>query len=134
MKVYSCQEGQFDYVAYVVQWKDHEVVVMPLGLVPAAKHYAVGDVIRCRMMEMQRAGRGPGESGVARMMFSIVENPSANDEHRMQAITEEIERRRATREEALAAKRAHEKSAAAPGAEAAAADQSPSPAAGAPHL
>lgn len=97
LKVYSFQEGDAEYVAYVVNWKDHEVVVAPLSFGGPAteKQYKVGDTIRCQMQQMNHQ---IGDSNKARMTFFIESTPSISDaRQRLEAISAEIEMRRAER-------------------------------------
>lgn len=103
VKVYSFQEADVDYDAYVVTWKDHEVVVVSYGGLGADKHYQVGDTIRCQMQQMPYR---LGGSTKARVMFSVLPafGASATDElHRLESIRADVEARRATREAEAAA-------------------------------
>jgi len=67
LKVYSCGDGDAEYTAYVVNWKDHEVVVMPMGTPAATPSYQVGDKVRCNMMINHKVG----DAGKARISFFI---------------------------------------------------------------
>lgn len=95
LKVYSFQDGDSEYTAYVVNWKDHEVVVTPSPFAGTAteKQYKVGDTVRC---QMQLINHQIGGSNKARMTFFIESTPSSSDERqRLDAIRAEIEARRA---------------------------------------
>ncbi len=93
LKVYAFQEGDVAYHAYVVQWKEHEVVVTPsAGL--EAKRYTVGDTIRCQMIQFAHR---KGDQTRPRVSFSIV-GDSGDESARLEAIAEEVRRRRALRE------------------------------------
>ncbi|ACB73952.1 hypothetical protein [Opitutus terrae] len=103
LKVYSFSAENIDYVAYVVNWRGHEIVVTP-GFMPAGKALGVGDPIRCTMHHFSRP------SGLARVAFtmapSVGEAPGllpdpAHEQTRLDAIAAEVERRRAIRQEAL---------------------------------
>jgi len=103
LKVYSLQDGGFDYVAYVVTWKDHEVVITPLGMADDAKRFNVGDTVRC---QMQQTSLKIGEKTRVRMTFSLLMPSSpmlsgaegTNELRRIEATTDELARRRAIRE------------------------------------
>jgi hypothetical protein len=97
LKIYSFEEGDSEYAAYVVNWKDHEVVVTPLpfGGTATEKQYKVGDTIRC---QMQQVNHQIGDSNKGRMTFFIESTPSSsNERQRLDAIRAEIEMRRAER-------------------------------------
>ena len=93
LKVYAFQEGDLDYHAYVVQWKEHEVVVTP-SAGPDAKRYAVSDTIRCQMTQFVHR---MGNQTRPRVSFTIV-GDSGDERARLEAISEEVRRRRALRE------------------------------------
>lgn len=96
LKVYSFQDGDADYVAYVVNWKDHEVVVTPS--MTAGTKYNVGDAIRC---VMSQSSFRTGDTNRTRVTFLVVNattGVTATEEaRRMEAITAEVESRRAAR-------------------------------------
>lgn len=99
VKVYSFQDGDAEYVAYVVTWKDHEVVVTSFGTGGADKPYNVGDVIRCQMQQMYHR---VGDTGKARIIFSIMPGGpavtgTADEEQRLEAVRAEVETRRLKR-------------------------------------
>jgi len=56
-KIYEFKDDGISYVAYVVTWRGHEVVVQPALLDSEEKHHAVGEVIRCSMMQHVFSGR-----------------------------------------------------------------------------
>ena len=91
LKVYSCGDGDAEYTAYVVNWKDHEVVVMPMGTPAATPSYQVGDKVRCNMM----INRKIGDAGKARITFFIAPN--------LESIRADAEARRLQRAQAEAA-------------------------------
>ena len=97
IKIYSFQDNEADYVAYVVTWKDHEVVVAPLGTSGSDKHYNVGDTVKCQMLQMSHR---VGDSAKTRVTFSLIPNggPGASDEiQRLEAVRAEVEARRLRR-------------------------------------
>ena len=93
LKVYALQEGDVAYQAYVVQWKEHEVVIIP-SAGPEAKRYAVGDTIRCQMTQFVHR---VGDQARPRVSFSMV-GDSGDERARLEAVAEEVRRRRALRE------------------------------------
>lgn len=99
VKVYAFHDGDVDYVAYVVHWKDHEVVVTPSWMMrspgPAgSQQYKVGDTIHCRMVQDVRE---IGDSAKRQTVF-LMEFDSASDPRRFEAVAAEVARRRAIRE------------------------------------
>ena len=95
LKIYSFQDGDLEYVAYVVNWRDHEVVVAPLGMPGGEKRYDVGDTVRC---QMQQVSHRLGDSAKARVIFMLIANFSGADGmQRLQALEGDIEARRAAR-------------------------------------
>lgn len=100
VRVYSFQEGDAEYVSYVVNWRDHEVVVSPMSPVGVEKRYNVGDMVRCQMQQLNHRLDDPGE---ARIMFMLLSPQSAvsvangTSDPRLDRIRAEIEARRARR-------------------------------------
>lgn len=108
VRLYSAGEGEHRFVAYVVTWKDREVVVT--SLTPRHDDFAVGDTVRCAM---RQSLTGPDPRTAGRMIFTLLGRPSepvsarllsdgAESQERLAAIAAEIDRRRAAREEARA--------------------------------
>jgi|GEM_PF-6311861 len=96
-KVYTFEDGEAEYVAYVVTWKGHEVVVTPFALPGTEKRYAVGDTIRCQMRQSFRTA--PNDTK-GRITFSFLSNGnfSLGDEvQRLEAVRAEVEARRQKR-------------------------------------
>jgi hypothetical protein len=103
-KVYEFREGDAEYQAYVVKWRDHEVVVTrPFGSTEE-KHHSVGDVIRCTMNQM--SVRRPDGTMSTRITFLPAPSPFAAvtpeaAEAHIQAVAAEVARRRQMREAAI---------------------------------
>lgn len=110
-KIYAAREGAHEFVAYVIMWKDHEVIVTPPPYINRQfDSLAVGDIIRCEMRQSYAPAANGG--GTARMTFTMVGRPgdpasaagfvpgAANDAARMEAVSAEVARRRAYREAA----------------------------------
>jgi hypothetical protein len=93
VKIYSFQDGDISYIAYVVVWKDHEIIVSPLPEFVADSHFKVGDTIRC---QMRQAHRRIGDQDMASVTFSIVLSPAQEAQH-FEAIRADIESRRLAR-------------------------------------
>jgi hypothetical protein len=96
VKVFSATEGSHSFQAYVITWKEHEVVVIP----PPYRDMAplkVGDTVRCEMRQ-SHPGSGAGDARV--MTFEIVPHrPTAVDEAaRLERVAAEVTRRRMLRE------------------------------------
>ncbi len=51
----SFKDGDADYIAYAVQWKNHYVIVA--NLVWTKQHYAIGASIRCKIIQRPIADR-----------------------------------------------------------------------------
>ncbi len=101
LKVYACEEGGAEFVAYVVNWRGHEVVVSTSNGPAPAKRYEVGDTIRCQMFQ---SPRGMGDQRGLRMTFmafppwaSLPGMPLSEDA-RLEAIGAEVAERRRLRE------------------------------------
>jgi hypothetical protein len=102
-KVYSFQDGDFEYVALVVDWKGHDVVITALPIGTANKRYEVGDTVRCMMSQMDSKVGGANKK---RVMFSLlssgttlIPNPTPEDEiRRLEQIAAEVARRKALRD------------------------------------
>lgn len=94
LKVLSFEEGNSEYVAYVVDWKGHEVVVSAGYASKEEKRLSVGDDVRCRMTDAQQKLFEPGKS---RLTF-LLDVPPAESAQRLQAIADEIKTRRQKRQ------------------------------------
>jgi hypothetical protein len=96
LKVYSFQDGDFEYAAYLVNWKDHEVVVTPLGSVATSAKYNVGDTIHCTMLQTSRRA---GDTNKSRISFYIASGGvGLEDAQRLEAISAEVKERREKRQ------------------------------------
>lgn len=98
-KVYTFEDGEAEYIAYVVTWKGHEVVVTPYVLPSTEKRYAVGDTIRCQMRQSFRTT--PNDTK-GRMTFSFSSGGSValgvgDEAQRLEAVRAEVEARRQKR-------------------------------------
>ncbi len=93
-KVYSFTEGDVSYYAYVVTYKDHEVVLVSSFSTNNAKTYAVGDVVRCQMLQMAMK---VGDTTRTQVTFSLKPAPEEEAE-RLERFRAEIETRRAKRQ------------------------------------
>ncbi len=99
LKVYSFQEGENEYVSYVVDWKGHEVVVAPEGLKAGDARYKEGDEIRCMMFQ---SSRRVSETDRSQIRFSIATMPSLAEAARLEEVAGEVKRRREVRLAAMA--------------------------------
>ena len=98
LKVHHFTEADFEYLAYTIDWRGHEVVV---PAAPGAEILKEGDTIRCTM---RATPVKTGEGTKAAIVFSIVSaGTTAADAARLQAVADEVNRRRAKRAEAAAA-------------------------------
>jgi hypothetical protein len=100
LKVHHFIEADFEYLAYTIDWKGHEVVVYASSTDEILKE---GDEIRCLM---RSAPLKVGENKKAALTFSIITSPIApRDDARLRAVAAEVNRRRVIRaaEEAKAA-------------------------------
>lgn len=92
LKVHHFTEADFEYLAYTVDWRGHEVVVVPFSADEILKE---GDIIRCTMRAMPVK---VGEGKKATITFSVHSSRgSAGSAVRIQAVADEVNRRRATR-------------------------------------
>ena len=92
LKVHHFTEADFEYLAYTVDWKGHEVLVPASFIDEILKE---GDEIRC-MMRSSPVKVGEGKRAV--LTFSIISpRVASNDEARLRAVDAEVNRRRATR-------------------------------------
>jgi hypothetical protein len=101
IKVLSFEDGDSEYDAYVVNWKDHEVVVASNSIGPGNPKYKVGDVVTCNLQQNYNIAGGATK---ARVSFSLgvststLYGSSEEEQRRLQAIAEEVRVRRAARE------------------------------------
>jgi len=99
LKVYAFQDGDYEYVAYVVNWKDHEVVVAPIGSAASEAKLKEGDTIRCTM---QQANHRIGDTNKSRISFYIASGSNlAESPQRLEAIAAEVKERRERRRAGL---------------------------------
>jgi hypothetical protein len=92
LKVHQFVEGDFEYAAYSITWRGHEVVVPALLGDPILKE---GDEIRCVMRSSPSKVGGDQKTSIS---FAIVSSrASGNDEARLRAVAAEVNRRRAER-------------------------------------
>lgn len=107
-RVFSAADGDYRFVAYAVQWRDQEVIVVIPPFSSRNDELHVGDAVRCEMRQMP-----PSTAAAAsrpRMIFTFLGRsndstvgagliPNVQDEAaRLRAITGEIERRRVERD------------------------------------
>lgn len=99
LKVYAFQDGDYEYVAYLVNWKDHEVVVTPLGSAASEAKLKEGDTIRCTM---QQANHRIGDTNKSRISFYVASNLNTTDGvERLSEVASEVRRRRELREASM---------------------------------
>jgi hypothetical protein len=92
LKVHHFVEGDFQYTAYTVDWRGHEVVVPVLSTAEILKE---GDEIRCQMRS-SAVKAGDAEKGA--LSFSIVSTKTISGEQaRLEAVAAEVMSRRAKR-------------------------------------
>lgn len=92
LKVHHFVEADFEYLAYTVEWRGHEVVVAAISTDEVLKP---GDEIRCMM---RSAPLAVGEGKKAAVSFSMVSSRvTSNDAARLKAVAAEVNRRRAQR-------------------------------------
>jgi hypothetical protein len=102
-KVYSVRDGDRLFVAYVVDWRQQEVIAVPLTRDAQNDGFVVGDSVRCLKHEVITNAESP-----PRIEFTILGSAKApvvssraeEDRARMQSSKDEITRRRAQREAA----------------------------------
>jgi hypothetical protein len=111
-KVYSARDGVNHHVAYVILWRDHEVVVTPPPYTRALDALKGGDSVRC---EMRQSHLIPGADGGARMSFALLPRPGdpafipsfsptpPEEQKRLENVSAEVARRRGEREAAARA-------------------------------
>jgi hypothetical protein len=92
LKVHHFIEGDFHYLAYTVEWRGHEVVVTSSSADEPLKE---GDTVRCTMRALPaRVGEGKKSA----LIFSVLSSrPASADAARLQAVADEVNRRRAAR-------------------------------------
>ncbi|MBI5381328.1 MAG: hypothetical protein HZA31_05460 [Opitutae bacterium] len=100
VKVLSFSEGSAEYQAYVVTWKDHEVVVAAPFNGLASKTYKVGDTVRCVMRQQSLPARDKAND---RLFFEVAPDYSADlnpakEAARLEQFADEVRRRRNLRE------------------------------------
>jgi hypothetical protein len=92
LKVHHFTEADFEYLAYTIDWRGHEVIVVPFSADEILKE---GDAIRCTMRAMPVK---VGEGKKATITFSVLPSrTSASNAARLQTVADEVNRRRANR-------------------------------------
>lgn len=102
LKVYAFQEGECEYVAYVVNWQDHEVVVTPSGRLGGEAKLKEGDEVRCSMIQTNHR---VGDADKTRISFFVTANREAMDladVKRLDEVAAEVKSRREKRQAAMA--------------------------------
>ena len=85
LKVYHITEGDLEFLSYVIEWRGHEVVVIPRS---AKEIYKEGDTVRC-MMRAAPAKITDGQK--VPVTFSIFPSKtSAEEAARIQAVTDAV--------------------------------------------
>lgn len=103
LKVHHFIEADFEYLAYTIDWRGREVVVSATAIGEILKE---GDTIRCMMRAMPVA---VGEGKKAAITFSILSSGGGStDAVRLQAVADEVRRRRAERGATAAEKQAED--------------------------
>jgi hypothetical protein len=102
LKIYQAQGDDGTFTAYVVDWRGQEVVVLPSTVQTAEPALKVGDSVRCMMSRFST--RTDGSERGSRLRFSFFTAVNPNDSERLEAIKEEVHRRRRLRESATPAK------------------------------
>jgi hypothetical protein len=93
LKVYEAHSPEGAYIAYVVDWRGREIVVVPSG---AREPLKVGDALECTMRSSLASTK---DGGKAVLRFTL-ENPMSamsGDAERLEAIRHEVQRRRDAR-------------------------------------
>jgi len=102
LKVYAFQEGECEYVSYVVNWQDHEVVVTPSGRIAGEVKLKVGDEVRCSMVQTNHR---VGDVDKTQISFYVTANREAMDladVKRLDEVAAEVKSRREKRLAAMA--------------------------------
>ncbi len=92
LRVYHLIEGDLQYVAYAIDWRGHEVVVSATNVDEILKE---GDEIRC---QMRSAPLRHGDGKKAGISFWILPARTSSETARLKAVADEVNRRRATRQ------------------------------------
>lgn len=101
LKVYAFQEGECEYVSYVVNWQDHEVVVTPGVRIAGEAKLKEGDEIRCSMVQTNHR---VGEANKTRISFYVTANREVMDladVKRLEEVAAEVKSRREKRQAAM---------------------------------
>lgn len=95
LKVHHFTEADFEYLAYTIDWRGHEVIVVSYSTEHKLKE---GDTIRCAM---RASPVKVGEGKKAAITFSILSsNTTTSDGARLQSVADEVRRRQALRDAA----------------------------------
>lgn len=110
LKIYAASEGEHRYVAYVVRWKENEIVVVPSSYMRGLEDLKVGDTVRCQMTQEHHLA---GDDSAPKMRFILMSGPggplssvrgvstsTAEEAARLEQVAQEVTRRRAQREAA----------------------------------
>lgn len=97
LKKYQAQSEQGAYVAYVVEWRGQEVIVVPTDSPDTKTEHAVGDTITCMANVTTRTSAGKNETG--KLKFYLGSPTGVPDEAaRLDLIAAEVRKRRLLRE------------------------------------
>lgn len=91
-KVVAFEDSDAEFVAYIVDWRGHEVMAVDQGT-RSGKRYNVGDTVRCRMVANTN---GSSESLKMRLVFQVIDEPM-DFGARMEAVKADIAKRRQAR-------------------------------------
>jgi len=94
IKDLSFQDEGAEYTAYLVKWREHEVVVT--APVPSEERYMVGDSIRCHMIRREVSRGDTKRNQITFMIAGTI----PHDAERLKAVAAEVAARRAVREKA----------------------------------
>ena len=99
LKIYQAESEAGEFVAYVVDWRGQEVIVVPVSRMPGEVPKKVGDTLRCTMrssiVPVDRSEKG-------RLSFSY--GDALSEAARLETIASEVRQRRAERDAAAKAK------------------------------
>lgn len=93
VRVYAFEDDG-PYAAYVVTWKEHEVVVQGR---PGARRYEVGEDVRCSMSLLVRLAEGGEQRSYSFSLAGSVAEAGPGNAERLEKIAEEVRRRRELR-------------------------------------
>ena len=99
-KVYSVRAGDHRFVAYVITWREQEVIAVPSSRSSQHDDFGTGEAVRCVLHAVPSF-----DGSVPRMQFTVLGStsdrlplPPEDEIARLNAIGAEVVRRRAERE------------------------------------